>query len=164
MWLCGAGMSCMNPSEMVMVHLGVQICVLGFSLFIGAISLSAWRYPLKETVLYFNFRQQCNWLEALLWKRHLRSQDVFWSKMFIFVQNDDIWVESDSNFPLCPQVKDRRDCVKMHGSSGRLSRRWLGAGVDLFSVDLHLWFLESISISALPLFSDHSDFLGVCLI
>lgn len=72
-WHCGVRMSCMHPSEMDVVHLGIQISVLGFSLFIGAISFSAWRYPLKETVLYFNFRQRCNCTEPMLWGKHVRN-------------------------------------------------------------------------------------------
>lgn len=45
------------PSVSGMVLLGIQIPVLGFSLFIAAISFSA-RYPLKEAVSYFHFRQR----------------------------------------------------------------------------------------------------------
>ncbi len=55
-------MSCLDVD---VIYLGVQISVLGFSLFIGAISLSAWRYPLKENSVFIYSRQLCNCTEPI---------------------------------------------------------------------------------------------------
>lgn len=46
--LCGLGTRCLQLSEMDTLHVGVLISHLGLALFIGAIALTAWRYPLKE--------------------------------------------------------------------------------------------------------------------
>lgn len=55
----------MHLSEMDVVYVGVQISLLGFSLFIGAISFSAWRYPLKENCVFIHSRQLCNSIESI---------------------------------------------------------------------------------------------------
>ena len=62
----------MTCREMDVVHLGVHISLLGFSLFIGAISFSAWRYPLKEKMVtiitvirVINSRQLCNCMQPI---------------------------------------------------------------------------------------------------
>lgn len=75
LWHCGVRKSCSPPSVSGMVLLGIQISVLGFSLFIAAISFSAW-YPLKEAVSYFDFRQQCSCIEPQLWAEYLKKSEL----------------------------------------------------------------------------------------
>lgn len=103
--------------------------MLGFSLFIAAISFSSCTYPLKEAVPYFHSAQQCRRWEALL--------QTTWTKYQVFSKAlaDDAGTHSHCHFFLPFQAKDRRDCVKMHGGNSRLSRRWLGAGRELLRSD-----------------------------
>lgn len=103
--------------------------MLGFSLFIAAISFSSCTYPLKEAVPYFHSAQQCRRWEALL--------QTTWTKYQVFSKAlaDDAGTDSHCHFFLPFQAKDRRDCVKMHGGNARLSRRWLGAGRELLRSD-----------------------------
>lgn len=63
------------PSKMDVVHLVLQISVLGFSLFIGAISFRAWRYPLKENSVFIYSRQLCNCTEPIymLLGKHIKT-------------------------------------------------------------------------------------------
>lgn len=92
----------------------IQISVLGIRLFIVTISFSGQRYPLKEALVLSN---QDNYVIAptASWEVH---QDISGQTFQPLIMTLMMFKLTVAVF-LHLQVKDRRDCVKMHGSSAR---------------------------------------------